>query len=93
VSDDMLKYDYEEYRRCKARLVAAGRLPDNDTELADIEREIGRAMLYEDLANNAAECVMADDGACWILYEAANNAMLATIPLIARWRQLHAADA
>lgn len=62
-------------------------------ELAALEREIGRAMLYEDLANNAAERVMADGGACWILYEAANNAMLATIPLIARWRQLHAAGA
>lgn len=62
-------------------------------ELAALEREIGRAMLYEDLANNAAKRVMADGGACWILYEAANNAMLATIPLIARWRQLHAAGA
>lgn len=62
-------------------------------ELAALEREIGRAMLYEDLANNAAGRVMADGGACWILYEAANNAMLATIPLIARWRRLRAAGA
>lgn len=57
-------------------------------ELAALEREIGRAMIYEDLASNAAERVIQDDDACYILYGAANDAMMATIPLITRYRAL-----
>lgn len=100
MSDDMLKYDYEEYRRCKARLVAAGRLPDNDTELAAIEREIGRAYIHlrghSEIvewceSRRAYEDVNVDK------YHAAQAAEIQIEgeldELIARWRRLHAEGA
>lgn len=88
----MLKYDYEEYRRCKARLVAAGRLPDNDSELAAIEREIGRAVIGESMALRARSR-STDYKVNYILTDAAIYAEQHADALITRYRALLAAGA
>lgn len=62
-------------------------------ELAELEREIGRAVIAEEIANHAAGHVASSELASWRLYKIGSDALNETDALIARWRQLHAAGA